>query len=46
MLHLAASLAGHAPVSLGEAITGIDGQNVDLLLKAIAHAAGRRRFPR
>lgn len=46
MLHLAASLAGHAPVSLGEAITGIDDHNVDLLLTAIGHAAGRRGFPR
>jgi hypothetical protein len=46
MLHLAASLADHAPVSLGEAITGIDDHNVDLLLTAIGHAAGRRGFPR
>jgi len=45
MLHLAASLADHAPVSLGEAITGID-HNVDLLLTAVGHAAGRRGFPR
>jgi hypothetical protein len=35
MLHL----ADHAPVSLGEAITGIDDHNVDLLLTAIGHAA-------
>jgi hypothetical protein len=46
MLYLAASLAGYAPVSLGEAITGIDDRNVDLLLTAIGHAAGRRGFPR
>jgi hypothetical protein len=46
MLYLAASLAGYAPVSLGEAITGIDHRNVDLLLTAIGHAAGRRGFPR
>ena len=39
MLHLAASLADHAPVSLGEAITGIDDHNVDLLPTAIGHAA-------
>jgi hypothetical protein len=31
MLRLAASLAGQAPVSLGEAITGIDAHNVGLL---------------
>lgn len=41
MLHLAASLADHAPVSLGEAITGIDDHNVDLLLTAIGHAHHR-----
>jgi hypothetical protein len=41
MLHLAASLAGHAPVSLGEAVTGIDNRNVGLL-GAILHAAGKR----
>ena len=45
MLHPAASLADHAPVSLGEAITGIDDHNVDLLLTAIGHAAGRSRVP-
>ncbi len=42
MLRLAASLADHAPVSLGEAITGIDGHNIGLLLTAASHAAGRR----
>jgi hypothetical protein len=46
MLHLAASLADQAPVSLGEAVTGIDDHNVDLLLMAICHAAERREFPR
>lgn len=46
MLYLAASLADQAPVSLGEAVTGIDDRNVDLLLRAIRHAAGRREFPR
>ena len=46
MLRLAASLADRAPVSLGEAVTGIDDRNVDLLIKAIGHAAGRRAFPR
>jgi hypothetical protein len=43
MLRLAASLADQATVSLGEAITGID-RNVELLLKAVRHAAGRRQF--
>ncbi len=33
MLHLAASLARDVPVSLGEAITGIDDHNVGLLVK-------------
>ena len=45
MLRLAASLADQAPVSLGEAITGIDDRNVGLLVKAIHHAAGGRQFP-
>jgi hypothetical protein len=43
MLRLAASLAGRAPVSLGEAITGID-RNAGLLVMAIRHASGRRQF--
>jgi hypothetical protein len=46
MLRLAASLADQAPVSLGEAITGIDDRNVGLLVKAVLHASGRRQFPR
>ena len=45
MLRLAASLADRAPISLGEAITGIDDRNVGLLIKAIRHASGRRQFP-
>jgi hypothetical protein len=40
MLHL----ADQATVGLGKAITGIDGNNVDLLLTAIRHASGRRQF--
>jgi hypothetical protein len=39
MLRLAASLADQASVSLGEAITGIDGSNVGLLVKAALHAS-------
>ena len=45
MLRLAASLADRAPVSLGEAITGIDERNVGLLVRAILHASGQRQFP-
>jgi hypothetical protein len=45
-LHLAAGLADRAPVSLGEALTGIDDRNVALLVMAIRHASGRRQFPR
>jgi hypothetical protein len=44
MLRLAASLARDVPVSLGEAITGIDDHNVGLLVKAVFHASGRRQF--
>jgi len=44
MLRLAASLADQAPVSLGEAITGIDNRNVGLLVKAVYHASGQRQF--
>ena len=44
MLRLAASLADHATVSLGEAITGIDDRNVGLLIRAVRHASGRRQF--
>jgi hypothetical protein len=46
MLRLAASLAGDVPVRLGDAVTGIDDRNVDLLVAAILHASGRRQFPR
>lgn len=46
MLRLAASLAGDVPVQLGNAVTGIDDRNVDLLVAAILHASGRRQFPR
>jgi hypothetical protein len=46
ILLLPASLAGRAPVSLGDAITGIDDSNVGLLVKAVLHASGRRQFPR
>jgi hypothetical protein len=45
MLMLAASLAGQAPVILGDAITGIDDTNTGLLVKAVIHASGQRQFP-
>ncbi len=45
MLRLAASPAIDVPVSLGDAVTGIDGRNVGLLVKAVLHASGRRQFP-
>jgi len=45
MPRLAASLAIDVPVSLGDAVTGIDGRNVGLLVKAVLHASGRRQFP-
>ncbi len=45
MLRLAASLAYQAPVSLGEAITGIDERNVGLLVRAILHASGNASSP-
>jgi hypothetical protein len=43
MLRPAASLAGQAPASLGDAVTGIDDRNVALLVTAIRHATGRRQ---
>jgi hypothetical protein len=46
MLRLAASLAADIPVLLGDAVTGIDQRNADLLARAILHASGRRQFPR
>lgn len=45
MLMLAASLAGQAPVILGDAITGIDDTNTGLLVKAVLHASGQRQLP-
>ena len=45
MLQLAASLAGHAPVVLGDAVTGLDDRSARMLVKAILHASGQRRFP-
>jgi hypothetical protein len=36
-----ASLAGGIPVNLQDAITGLDGRNIQLLLAAIRRASGR-----
>ena len=40
MLLLAASIAGGTPVSLNEALPGIDRRNASLVVRAVAHAAG------
>ena len=46
LLQLAASLAGQAPVILGNAVTGLDDRNIQVLVKAVLHASGRRQFSR
>jgi hypothetical protein len=45
ILQLAASLADHAPVVLGDVVTGLDDHSIQTLAKAILHASGRRQFP-
>ena len=40
MLLLAASIAGGTPVSLNDALAGIDRRNARLVVDAVAHAAG------
>ena len=45
MLRMSASIAGHAPVILGNTVTGLDNRNVQILVKAILHASGQRQFP-
>jgi hypothetical protein len=40
MLLLASSLAGGTPVSLNDALAGIDRRNASLVVSAVAHAAG------
>ena len=40
MPKLAASIAAGTPVSLSDALTGIDRGNASLVVKAIAHATG------
>jgi hypothetical protein len=45
LLQLAASLAGQAQVILGDAVTGLDDCNIQMLVTAVLHASGRRQFP-
>ena len=45
LLQLAASLAGQAPVVLGDAVTGLDDSNIQVLVRAVLHASGRRQSP-
>ncbi len=45
MLRLAASLAGGIPVNLRDALTGIDDRGIQLMIKAVQHASGRRPPP-
>ena len=45
MLRLAASLADGIPVSLREALTGIDHRNIELVITAVLHAWGQRPSP-
>lgn len=42
ILRLTASLADGIPVNLGDAVTGLDHTNIDLVVQALLHAAGRR----
>ena len=42
MLRLAASLAAGIPVSLRDALTGIDGRATQLVVQAVLHASGHR----
>ena len=45
MLELAVSLAGHHPVILGDAVSGLDDHSAQILARAVLHASGRRQFP-
>jgi len=42
VLRIAASIAGGVPVSLGEAVSGLDDRNLGLVAGAVLHAGGRR----
>ena len=45
MLRLIASIAGGIPADLQDILTGIDDHNIQLLLKAVLHASGKRPLP-
>ncbi|MGH3260275.1 MAG: hypothetical protein ACRDOU_33560, partial [Streptosporangiaceae bacterium] len=45
MLRLAASLAAGIPVNLRDALTGIDGHGIQLVINAVRHASGHRPPP-
>ena len=45
VLELAASLACHRPVLLGDAVPGLDNRSVQILVRAVLHASGQRQFP-
>jgi hypothetical protein len=45
MLRMAASIAGHTSVILGDTITGLDDRNIQILVRAILHTSGQRQFP-
>ncbi len=45
MLRLAASLAAGIPVNLRDALTGIDGRGIQLVIQAVLHASGHRPPP-
>jgi hypothetical protein len=42
VLRIAASIAGGTPVTLRDAIPGLDDRNLKLIITAIQHAAGHR----
>jgi len=42
MLKITSSMGGGIPVDLRDALTGIDDHNVQLLIRAVRHASGKR----
>lgn len=42
MLRIAASMADGVPVSLQDALTGLDSTNINLVASAVLHAGGRK----
>jgi hypothetical protein len=42
VLRIAASIAAGVPVDLGDCLSTLDDDNVDLVVKAVLHANGRR----